>query len=123
MNVIKFLNTGSGNGFHRIMVEACLIKFGEHPKKKDKTSWSPTADDYANKLLDKFVGIIINFNGSNSIRIFLRAVVANELGTYLLTGNKTPGLFDKVNELDRSYYNEGYPGSLRTKCLPLPIKL
>lgn len=120
MKVIDYINTGSGKGFHKDMTNFALIKFGPNPDKSDKDtySWKPTADNYANELLDKFVGLIPNYKGHNSSRIFLQALLAKELGLYLLTGNKNEGLLNKVKDSDTMYWGHGCKGSLRTLALP-----
>lgn len=102
MNTIKFLNTGSKSGFHAAMTTAVIAKFGEQPN-RDRSSWSPSKDEYANKLLDVFVGVSCGGN----VRLFLRAVIARELGNYLLTGKKTEGLYEKYRVIDKMYWQFG----------------
>lgn len=116
---INDLNTGSGGKFYKQMLSFSLIKFGENPCKHPKfpESWKPTSDEYANNLLEFFIGITTERYGSKALRIFLRVILANELGQYLLTGNKTNNLYYKVKELDKMYHLSGI-GSLHTKALP-----
>lgn len=109
MNLYEFINTGSGKGFHESMKQACLIKFGENPNKIGVQSWEPTADNYANKLLDKFVGVTTNHYGvSKELRLFLRTLIAVELGNYLMTGNKNEELVKSIEENDMYFYPKGY---------------
>ncbi len=120
---LKDLNTGSYKGFHATMLAFALAKFGSNPSKvhKDTSSWAPTADDYANILLDFFVGVTTAAYGSINCRLFLRALLARELGMYLLTGVKTEGLYESVRALDRMYWSAQCPGSLNTLALPQHI--
>ena len=111
MNTIKYITSGSQSGFHANMMIACLIKFGENPNKETskKMVWNPTADSYANVLLNKFVGGI---GPRNAPRVFLRSLLANELGNYYLTGKKTEGLVESINKLDRAYWCAGQASKL-----------
>lgn len=109
MNFIQFINSGSGRGFHAAMLSACLLKFGENPIKKDSTSWAPTADAYANRLLDKFVGVTASTYGpSIAARLFLRTLFAIELGNYFLTNIKNEELTKSIEQNDMYYYSKGY---------------
>lgn len=116
-NIERILNSGSGGAFHNSMKSFALMKFGPNPNKTDKTSWAPTADRYANQLLDKFVGVTTAHYGNVAMRIFLKAVLANELGNYLLTGNVTEGLLSKFEYLDKYYWTKGAGYSEQTPKL------
>jgi hypothetical protein len=108
MNIHTFINQGSGKGFHAVMANACLIKFGENPIKQHG-SWSPTADPYANLLLDKFVGVTGRMYGcSVELRLFLRTLLAMELGNYLLTGVKNEKLTERILDNDMYFWAKGY---------------
>lgn len=111
MELFKFINAGSGRGFHESMKQACLIKFGENPLKDKKglSSWAPTADSYANRLLDKFVGVTTSGYGvSKEIRLFMRTLIAVELGNYLMTGKNNEALVKSIEENDKYFWAEGY---------------
>lgn len=108
MKLFEFINTGSGKGFHESMKQACLIKFGENPIKQHG-SWSPTADKYANRLLDKFVGSTSRGYGvSMEIRLFLQTLLAMELGNYLMTGKKDEELVKSIESSDKYFWAKGH---------------
>jgi hypothetical protein len=107
MTYIEFINSGLGRGFHQSMLNACLIKFGEYPGQLYLT-----ADPYANELLDFFTGILISKFGPFPIRIFLRTLIARELGNYLLTGEKDINLVKSIKDADLYFYVEGYRRNL-----------
>ena len=109
MTYIEFINSGSGRGFHQSMLAACLIKFGENPtRSKSRGTLSLTADPYANELLDFFTGVIVsNLGGPLSVRIFLRTLIARELGNYLLTGVKDINLIKSIKDADLYFYAKG----------------
>lgn len=108
MDVSKYLNTGSGLGFHKDMMAYGIIKFGANPNKSftDKSSRRPTSDDYFNSIIDCFIGISVGCHLEQ--RLILRAILARELGTYLLTGNKTDGLLATVRKLDYAWWSNGF---------------
>jgi hypothetical protein len=113
MTYIQFINSGSGRGFHQSMLNACLIKFGENPtKSKSYRRLSPTADLYDNKLLHFFASSAKNCYGHLSIRIFLRTLIARELGNYLLTGEKDINLVESIKDADLYFYAKGYGRNL-----------
>ncbi len=113
MTYIQFINSGSGRGFHQSMLAACLIKFGENPNKdKLKRRASSTADPYANKLLGFFEGVTNSSSGHFSIRIFLRTLIARELGNYLLTGEKDENLVYLIKAADLYFHCKGYGRNL-----------
>lgn len=64
-----------------------IIKFGANPKKKsnDHTSWSPTADPLANRLLNRIVGANYYNTPIQSLRVLNRALWIKELISYLST--------------------------------------
>lgn len=108
MQNVTDLYSGSG-AFYESMLTACLIKFGEG--KNDHA----TMDHYANKLLRFFVGGMRSHN--NAMRLFLRALLAQELGNYYLTGIKTPGLLESVEKMDKFFWLKGNPQSHENKLL------
>lgn len=108
MSNVSELYSGSGS-FYQSMLTACIIKFGEGE------NGHATMDRYANKLLRFFVGSMRSHN--NAMRLFLRALLAQELGNYYLTGLKTPGLLESVEEVDKFFWFKGNSGSHETKLL------
>ena len=113
MTYVQFINSGSGRGFHQSMLSACLIKFGENPtKNKSRGTLSLTADPYANELLNFFTGVTTSNYGPLPIRIFLRTLLARELGNYLLTGEKDINLVESIKDADLYFYAKGYGRNL-----------
>lgn len=108
MNTSQYLNTGSGRGFHKDMLAWGLIKFGNNINKtaRDTSSWNSTNDQYFNDLLDRFIGVSVGVHLEQ--RLVLRALLARELGMYILTGNKTDGLLTTVRKLDSAWWSNGF---------------
>jgi len=108
MNISRYLNTGSGHGFHKDMINYGIIKFGTNPNKPytDKSSYNSTNDQYFNTLIDMFVGVSVGKHIEQ--RLVLRALLAKELGMYVLTGNKTDRLVETVRKLDSAWWSNGF---------------
>ena len=104
---LSYFNTWSGKGFHKDMQTYALIKFGANENKWKWDGWKITTDDYANQLLDCFAGVTTSYYGSVNLRIFLRVIIAIELGNYLLFDKKEEGLLERYKLLDKYFWSKG----------------
>jgi len=112
---------GWNSKLHKGLKEWAIIKFGVNPNKRpnDHTSWEPTTDKLANRLLDRLVGASYYNTAIESIRVFNRALWIQELVKYLSTNECNMNLIDKLAKEDKYWHCNGMHYQGDTKRLLL----